>query len=619
MRILFLIISLLIAPQVRAEQMPGEEIPTIQSIGSHKRAVPKKRTPTKKVVVPPAKPIYNHMAILREAALAEHLQDVKAKNKVEHSDLVIGALLLKAEAFLRQGDSTSAVLTVEKAALFSEESPLPHFFLSHLYRVNNKESLFRAIGEYATAIRLSINHFWFFTSAIGMTSFAFMITFLFCLVTFLLYSVLHYLPLWAHYYRERLPQGITNRPILLILTVLLFLLFFVLPPFWFLSILLFFFWFFYQRQERWLAIAFWVGLLLISFLIKPTLTLLTAKGAGTLHQMADNQSGVFLISSPDVTRSDSADAAGTDWKTDFILASYQLQEHDLKGAEESYQQALLKNPDEKGILNNLGNIAFYQNKLPDAVHYYQKAIEKDPNYVAAHYNLGQVQNEMFAFDKGAAKYLEAKKINQSLAEEYAQWASDYPNHPVIEYRFSEWDLWKELFFMIIGETDPLANRIDALWGGERTAITFFFLVILIGGGMTYIVVRFEKNFSESFCPTCKKPICLRCQESFSNYNLCAQCGTDMITGSSKKIGEIPKRLSPFLILPGGSHLILQRPIVALGFLIPFYFSITLMTVGDLFLTSTHWHLSIAESPLLPMTILFLYGAYLLDLYLRRGK
>jgi hypothetical protein len=147
---------------------------------------------------------------------------------------------------------------------------------------------------------------------------------------------------------------------------------------------------------------------------------------------------------------------------------------------------------------------------------------------------------------------------------------------------------------------------------------FLLLVILMAGGLIGIYFRFRKYLSESFCPMCGEPICGRCQEPFTHYNLCPECATDMITGTTKKAGSIPARMKAFFILPGGAHLAAQKPILALGFLIPFYFSITLMVAGDLFLTSAHWHLSIANSPLLPATIIFLYGAYLLDLRLRKG-
>ncbi|MEK7286124.1 MAG: tetratricopeptide repeat protein [Nitrospirota bacterium] len=553
------------------------------------------------------------MGILQQASLKDNLPEIKAKHKIEYSDLAVSALLLKGEEALKKGDGPSAIATAQKAALLFEESPLPHFFLSHLYRVESKESFLQAIGEYATAIRLSINHFWFATSTIGITSIALMVTLLLCLVTFLLYAVLYYLPLWTHYCQERLPKAIHPYAILLVLAIVLIALLVMLPSFWFLAILLFSFWFFFQRQEKWVAIAFAIGLILSSLLIRPTLMLLTAKQSPLLNQMADNQMGTFGVSSPAV------DPSNLDWKADFVQAAYKMQENNLQGAKTSYEKALLKNPDEKGILINLGNIAFYQNKFPDAVSYYKKALAKDPNYVAAHYNLGQVQNEMFAFDKGGEKYREAKKIDQSLAEQYAKWAATYPNHPVIEYRFSEWDIWKQLLFLMIGKPSSEIRSLERVWLGD-----FSFAVLLIGiaiafAGIFFISRHFQSHFSESFCPTCGKGICVSCQESFTNYNLCSKCGADMMTGSSKKSRKTPRRLFAFSMLPGGSHLILQRPIVAFGFLIPFYFAVTLMVMGDRFLTASHWHLSIANSPLLPITILFLYGAYLLDLYLRRGK
>ncbi|MBI3359368.1 MAG: hypothetical protein HY037_07325, partial [Nitrospirae bacterium] len=142
---------------------------------------------------------------VREALLHDTLSQLKTERKIEQSDLVVSTLLLFAEDALRKGDERSAMDAAEKAISFSSESPLPHFFLSHLYRLNSKESILQALGEYATGIRLSINNFWLFTSFLGMIGLVLFITFHLCLFTFLLYCFTHYMPLWIHYVQERLP------------------------------------------------------------------------------------------------------------------------------------------------------------------------------------------------------------------------------------------------------------------------------------------------------------------------------------------------------------------------------------------------------------------------------
>lgn len=154
---------------------------------------------------------------LREGLLRDQLSQLKIKKKIEHSDLAVSALLLSAEHALIRGDAESAIVTAEKAIAFSSESPLPHFFLSHLYRLNNKESILRALGEYATGIRLSIKSFWLFTSSIGIIGLALLITFHLCLLTFLLYCFIRYTPLWVHFFKERLPASIHNSSILFVI------------------------------------------------------------------------------------------------------------------------------------------------------------------------------------------------------------------------------------------------------------------------------------------------------------------------------------------------------------------------------------------------------------------
>lgn len=584
---------------------------------------------------------------LREALLQDTLLQVKIDRKIEHSGLVVSALLLSAENDLRRGDLQSSISKANKAIAFSSESPLPHFFLAHIYRLSNTESILNVLGEYATGIRLSISNFWIFTSSLGIVGLVLMLTFHLCLLTFLLYSFVYYVPLWVHYAKERLPAHVHHNVILSIIIVFLLAFFFLLPPFWSLFIALFFFWFFYRPREKIVAVVFLIGMLFFSFLLKPLLIILTAKQSYLLDQMAANEKGDFIWSAPQFNSAENEGcdpceecdpAVGVptcDWKISFIKASYATQEKHLGEAEAFYKQALLQNQDEKRLLNNLGNIAFYRENFKEALGYYQKAIDQDPNYVVAHYNMGQVNNELLAFEKGKDKYIEAKKINQSLTEYYAQSAAKYPNHPVIEERFTQMDLWRHLFLLywdraeniqssslsassLSGRGDGIDN-IRQFWVGRLTFIPFLILSILMGGGLFFACLKLKKYVSCEFCPTCHRAMCIQCQESFTNYNLCGDCSTLMVTGNPPKQVGVLIRIMPFFVVPGGFHLVMQKPIFALSLLVPFYFCVMLMAVGDVFLPSASWHLSIASSPLLPITIVFLYAVYLLDIYLKRGR
>lgn len=148
---------------------------------------------------------------ISESLLQNKLPTLKVERKIEHSDLVVSALLRSAEDAFMKGDESSAIAIAKQAILFSSKSPQPHFFLAHLYRLSNKESILRTLGEYATAIRLSINSFWLLTSSIGIIGLALFITFHLCLITFLLYCFIHYMPLWIHFIKERMSTAIDNR------------------------------------------------------------------------------------------------------------------------------------------------------------------------------------------------------------------------------------------------------------------------------------------------------------------------------------------------------------------------------------------------------------------------
>ncbi len=550
----------------------------------------------------------------------DKLDRLKIEKKIEHSDLVVSMLMQTAEASERKGDKEAAIRYAEKAIRFSPKSPLPHFFLSHLQGLTNKEDLARAFGEYITALQLSWDNFWLLSSSVGIIGVAAFFSVLFTALTFLLYAIVCYAPQWIHCADERFWGRIHKNSGWPMIIFFLFLLFFLVPPFWFFIVSLFLFSFFYNPQEKKAVVACLVGLLFLSLMLTPFSIFLTAKQSSLLDQMAKNQQGAFLWSAPFAGEHPSPTQRGSDWKVPFIKASYLVQERDLKEAEISYQEALLQNPNSAMSLNNLGNVYFYRDDLQRALEYYQKAIQISPTYIAAHYNMGQVHNERLAFEEGKKKYLEGKEMDPELVNTYAQLVARYPDYPVVEGRFTKGDLWKEFFKLNMESRVEGAGNLWRIFVGDLSLISFIILSIVVGIGCVFLYRTLSRYVSGGdVCSICLKAICERCQQAFSSYKICGECGKDMKTAVGKKMGGTPKKVYPFFVLPGGGQLALKEPVLALFLLIPFYFLVTLLFAGDHFSTSAHWHLSIEKSPVLFMAVLFLYGISTLDLYLRRRR
>lgn len=72
--------------------------------------------------------------------------------------------------------------------------------------------------------------------------------------------------------------------------------------------------------------------------------------------------------------------------TNLGLAHFQLQQGEL--AEQAFQQAIARNPDDSVAHNHLGIIQRQRGRFQDALLEYQRAIEIDSKYARAHLNLG---------------------------------------------------------------------------------------------------------------------------------------------------------------------------------------------------------------------------------------
>jgi Flp pilus assembly protein TadD len=72
--------------------------------------------------------------------------------------------------------------------------------------------------------------------------------------------------------------------------------------------------------------------------------------------------------------------------TNLGLAHFQLQQGEL--AEQAFQQAITRDPDDAVAHNHLGIIQRQRGRFQDALLEYQRAIEIDSKYARAHLNLG---------------------------------------------------------------------------------------------------------------------------------------------------------------------------------------------------------------------------------------
>jgi len=85
-------------------------------------------------------------------------------------------------------------------------------------------------------------------------------------------------------------------------------------------------------------------------------------------------------------------------------------------AVKAYRRALDDEPDLVAALINLANIRYSRDELAEAQALYERAIVLDPSYFEAHFNLGNIHHDHAHYGEAEASYREALALNNSYAD-----------------------------------------------------------------------------------------------------------------------------------------------------------------------------------------------------------
>ena len=109
--------------------------------------------------------------------------------------------------------------------------------------------------------------------------------------------------------------------------------------------------------------------------------------------------------------------------TNLGLAHFQLQQAEL--AEQAFQQAIVRDPDDAVAHNHLGILQRRQGLFQDALQEYQRAIKIDSKYAHAHLNLG-ILFDLYLQDleKALQQYRKYQKLTTEENTQVAGWIID---------------------------------------------------------------------------------------------------------------------------------------------------------------------------------------------------
>ena len=88
----------------------------------------------------------------------------------------------------------------------------------------------------------------------------------------------------------------------------------------------------------------------------------------------------------------------------------------VEEAVKAYRRALEDDPDLVAAIINLANIRYSRDELAEAQALYERAIVLDPSYFEAHFNLGNIHHDHARYGDAEASYREALALNNSYAD-----------------------------------------------------------------------------------------------------------------------------------------------------------------------------------------------------------
>jgi tetratricopeptide (TPR) repeat protein len=88
----------------------------------------------------------------------------------------------------------------------------------------------------------------------------------------------------------------------------------------------------------------------------------------------------------------------------------------LDEAVRAYRRALEEDPDLVAALINLANIRYSRDELAEAQALYERAIILDPSYFEAHFNLGNIHHDHARYSDAEASYRNALALNNDYAD-----------------------------------------------------------------------------------------------------------------------------------------------------------------------------------------------------------
>lgn len=207
----------------------------------------------------------------------------------------------------------------------------------------------------------------------------------------------------------------------------------------------------------------------------------------------------------------------------FVLANRYLLHRSYIQAEKLYQELLRRKPDDPYIMNNLGCLYFYEQRIAEAINEWSKAIDLKPNLAVAYLNRSLGKNKQFDFDGAKEDQDRCRALDPALYQQFTEKQVDelipYTYFPPLEStRTMALEQFKHFNKSLQGPLKPTQSKITLLF---RPAFSFG-TILLFGTALFIVSTKKRENFARS-CYKCGRAYCSHCKTSLEFESFCGQC------------------------------------------------------------------------------------------------
>lgn len=254
----------------------------------------------------------------------------------------------------------------------------------------------------------------------------------------------------------------------------------------------------------------------------------------------------------------------------FALAVLKKRRGAYNAALKLYEGILDVEPDFVDVIVNVGNIHFIRGDLDEAEKLYLKAIGKEGDLAASHYNLSKLYQSKFLMNQGEREFNRAWRLDPELINYYVR--IDHPAYgdraliDVVPGAYPIWDRGERF-----EKEAEISNTVwhDLVHGIPLTGARLLtILLLLVLAAIEFFAWR---SVRVKPCPSCGELICKRCQRApMAVQDLCAQCyqiyyhRKDIEAGKRKaklkairehQLGQRVLTILTSILLPGSGHVL----------------------------------------------------------------